>query len=1024
MSTSTTGGGLKALTIAQRDVVLADDVRLLVGAGAGSGKTSTVVQKLCYLLGGRVSDVTGAEYEHSAPLELSDIAAITFTNEAAADLKRKLRAALVASGLRHLAPDVDTARIGTIHGFCGDLLREFALRAGLPPSLVVLSDGDAASLAYECAQRAVHHAAISQQPPGFSALLADRNLADIVSYVVTVASDSDRLATWSAIDSALDSEVFREHEQALLRLAEEARLLRQAELVRLGAMDFDRMIVSVRDLLRDDEHVRNAVQRQIRLLIVDEFQDVDPAQRDLAFLLGGLEFRDPAPTRIMLVGDPKQSIYKFRRADVSLWNAVAGQFHDAAIGRQLELSDNFRSREGILALVDFTVGARLDTPVQTGGERQSFEVDYRPLVAKGGEAVGDRCVEILGIAAPTDGSTHKADALRAIEAGAVAARMRALHADGERYGNMAMLLSSFTAVHLYRDALRAAGIPVYVLRGEGFWEAREVIDCLLALRAIRDPADDVALVGFLRGPFVGVRDDTLLALRTAQHAGGLRGALAICVHEPALCQRADALLTRFGALRDRIAAYELVSRLVRETGLLAVLAQDTERGAQALANVRKLLRLTAATPELSLGEFLRTVREARSRGDRVGEERLYRERADVVTITTVHSAKGLEWPVVFWCDLARESTANHDKLQTGRDDFRLRLESGEEDDDGKVIDTAHDALKAALRKEQLAEQFRLWYVATTRAQRLLVLSGVPLGEKWRQSVSMANELRARFPVLCGTEIVPSISYAHTSGTAYELPLRVVTDAEVPADSPADRETADIDLAAMRAPDAITAARGRTRLSATQLMTFASDDGMWWRRYVFGFEPDGGYAQRRGAGSSAARGLVVHDVLERFNFELADIDELIESAIERHDPDAPLSSSASGRDYRRRIRAMVDSATANPEWQAVSQGPSARRELTFARVLPDGSVIDGALDLIAMRNGAARILDLKTGATTEGLVLAERYRVQAAVYTEAVRAIAGVDTHFALLSTSDGTTIEVPPGSVDLPLLLSRLRNGG
>ena len=115
--------GLTALTDAQRRVVLANETHVLVGAGAGSGKTSTVVQKLCYLLGGSVVDVHGETYKHPAPITLSDIAAITFTNESAADLKRKLRAALVATGLRPLAMDVDAARIGTIHGFCGEIGR-------------------------------------------------------------------------------------------------------------------------------------------------------------------------------------------------------------------------------------------------------------------------------------------------------------------------------------------------------------------------------------------------------------------------------------------------------------------------------------------------------------------------------------------------------------------------------------------------------------------------------------------------------------------------------------------------------------------------------------------------------------------------------------------------------------------------------------------------------------------------------------------------------------------------------------
>jgi len=1011
-------GAPKPLTRAQRDVVLADDPRLLVGAGAGSGKTSTVVQKLCYLLGGRVSDDDGVAHLHPAPLTLDQIAAITFTNEAAADLKRKLRSALTSAGLRHLATEVDAARIGTIHGFCGDLLREFALRAGLPPSLTVLEEGEAGALSTESARLSVQRAVVDGHVPALGELLRDRKLGDVIALVAKVASESDRLDSWTRNRHRL-----RPHEQALLTLARDARALRTTALADDGSMDFDRMIVAVRDLLRDDTQVRHAVQRQLRLLIIDEFQDVDPAQRDLAYLLGGLHIADdPSPTQLLLVGDPKQSIYRFRRADVALWNAVAATFASSAGGRVLELSDNFRSRQGILTFVDRTIGRRLDTPVDEERGRQQYEVDYRPLSARGPDHDGDRCVEVLAISAGSDGKARGATDVRDLEAQAIASRILEMHAEGIPFGDIALLFGALTDLKTYRDALRAAGIPLYVLRSDGFWEAREVLDCLLALRAIRDPADEVALTGFLRSPFVGVRDDTLLSLVAAGHHGGLYGALcdvAFTRLEPARCARAAAMLAHFGALRDRLPVHMLLERLATESGFLASLALGGDDRAQALANLRKLLREAAAHPELSLGEFLRDVREIRDRGDRVGDERLYRERADVVTITTIHSAKGLEWPVVFWCDVVRAPKASTDALQCGRTEFRLKQED----------ETGEDELQSALRVEQAledsAEQSRRWYVAATRARRMLVVSGVPCGSALKKSDSVAQAMRGWFPELIDCVASTTLAYADAAGTAFELVVRHI--APVASITAAHRTAGDFEVATVpadwRPPVVVSARNGRRRLSATQLMAFDRDAGAWWRRYAFGFEPDAIGLPRRDRDSAIVVGTLVHAVLERYNFELEDIDELVASVVERHAAEDDAVDEDRARSYRREVHALVQQAVGSPTWESLARVASARRELAFTRLFPDGTSIEGAFDLVAMQDGAARILDAKTGATKSDELLADRYRIQGAVYEDAVRSIAGTASSFALLSVADNRVIEVDSSGVSVANLVHQLRNG-
>ncbi len=1026
-------------TPAQARVIFGAERHLLVGAGAGSGKTTTVVQALCYQLGAPVRDSDGMVRTHPSPLALDDLAAITYTNQAAADLKRKLRAALVAGGLRDVAMDVDAARIGTIHGFCGDLLRDHALRAGVAPGLRIVDEAEADVIGTDCATRVVRRAVeagvTSGDVAGLGELLAGRRLTDVIGWVATLSADADRLARWGERADDL-----RPHERALLVLAQRALAERVDVLAAEGLLDFDRMIVATRDLLRAHADVRRAVQRQLRLLVIDEFQDVDPAQRDIAELLGGLRADDPQPTRLLLVGDPKQSIFSFRRADVTVWNGLAERFGREEGTARSDLTENFRSRRGILAFVDDVIGTAMDEPVDESGERQPFEVDYAPLEARAFSEADDvaagPCVELLCIAAADNGKPLGADDARAVEAAAVAARIRELHADGVGFGDIALVLVGWGAVDTYQGALRAAGIPTYALRQDGFWDAREVLDCLLALRAIRDPRDDVAMVGLLKGPFVGVRDDTLLALSEARGSGRLVEALGVVPHEAPLLARARALLDRFGALRDRVPVHVLLARLVEETGFVAALAHDPEGGPQAVANVRKLLRLASVAPDQSLGEFLRTAAETRDRGVREGAERLYRERSDVVTITSVHSAKGLEWPVVFWCDLLRQPPGESDRLRLGRELFRLKAVD-EEDESGR--DPEHDALVEAVQRESRAERLRLWYVAATRPRHRLVLSGVPLGAR-RENGAPADLVLRHF----GEEIAAAVSsgesaftlpYAGRDGTAHRLAVRV-------AGPSADRGAAVQD-AAPRAvvvpllahpPAPIVVSRGRTRLSATQLSTFAADDARWWRRYVFGFEADGGGGAAGGNGGTDGvpgtdprlTGDIAHDVLERYGFESDDIGELVEGAIVRHDPDAPDGDTPAGADYRARLRALVEAAVGHPAWRALAAEPSARRELRFTWLLGDDGTVEGAFDLAAVRDGTSVLLDVKTGAAAaDGDTLAARYAVQGATYVQAAMALAGGrPATFALLRLPDGGV--VPVGAEQLPdvrAIVRRLRSG-
>src|SRR6185437_13568082 len=218
-----------------------------------------------------------------------------------------------------------------------------------------------------------------------------------------------------------------------------------------ASMDFHRMLTWARDLIRDAPGVCAALRRRIRVLIVDEFQDVDPVQKEIAYLLADPLSRATNTPRLMLVGDPKQSIYAFRGADVTVWNSVQRDFAERGAGIVMHLADNFRSVAPILAFVASAIGPQLDEPVQ-GDELQDFEIPFHPVQATRTDGPDNRAVEFIVV--PRNADTRPAlGIVRASEAEAVAQRMLQLHAaHGTNWRDMAILLTGWGALDTYAAA--------------------------------------------------------------------------------------------------------------------------------------------------------------------------------------------------------------------------------------------------------------------------------------------------------------------------------------------------------------------------------------------------------------------------------------------------------------------------------------------------------------------------------------------------------------------------------------------
>ncbi|MFN2228076.1 MAG: UvrD-helicase domain-containing protein, partial [Anaerolineae bacterium] len=360
-----------------------------------------------------------------------------------------------------------------------------------------------------------------------------------------------------------------------------------------NALDFDDLEAMAAELLAGDAAVRARWQGEIEAVLVDEFQDTNARQRQIVYALSG--FRAPqghqagsAAGSLFVVGDAKQSIYRFRGADVAVFRQVQADVA-AAGGRQVDLDVTFRAHGPLVETLNTLLAPILGSEAEAD---QPFQVPFAPLRAfrqAPRPGIGGPFVEFhLGLG-------DSAEEGRQAAGRALAGRLHELHErEGLAWGDVALLFRASTAFPYYEDALEAAGIPFVTVAGRGFYERPEVRDLLNALAALADPRDDAAMAGLLRSPAIGLTDAALYRLRFGPdgHRRGLWAALqdAPAELDPAGAERAALalnLIQDLSSLAGRVPVGRLLKRLLDATGYRAGLA--LAGGERLLRNVDKLV---------------------------------------------------------------------------------------------------------------------------------------------------------------------------------------------------------------------------------------------------------------------------------------------------------------------------------------------------------------------------------------------------------------------------------------------------
>ena len=502
------------------------------------------------------------------------------------------------------------------------------------------------------------------------------------------------------------------------RFADAFERRRKAE----GTADFDDLLEWARDLLATSPEARAYFRRRFRVLLVDEFQDTDPVQADIAMCIASdddpaedwLTLR-PRPGALGVVGDPKQSIYRFRSADIGVYDAVRG---GPLAGTQLQLVQNFRSTGAILDWVN-RVFDEVFVP------EPGVQVENTQLVATD-RGRGGPAGSVVVVHGEPRGS---ADANREVEAHLLVRTIERAIAEGwsirdpetgeERaahFGDIVVLLPRRTALDIYLDAFRRAGVPVRAESGRSFFQRQEVRDLSNILQAIDDPLDQVALVASLRSAAFGCSDQDIYLHVAAGNRLDYRGEPT---DGPASVAEALALLRDLHRRRARVSLSQLVRETLERTRLIEIALAGWD-GQQSAANILKLAehaRDFSASGAGGLRGFARWLTQQRAASDEA-EANVAEESDDVVRIMTIHASKGLEFPIVALANLGSRPW-NPIEPVPDRSTRRLHLRVGNKDDGFETPDFA--AAWAGEQTKVAAEERRLLYVAATRARDHLVV---------------------------------------------------------------------------------------------------------------------------------------------------------------------------------------------------------------------------------------------------------------------------------------------------------------
>lgn len=732
-------------------------------------------------------------------------------------------------------------------------------------------------------------------------------------------------------------------------------------------MDFEDLQVKTAELFESQPSIAARYAARFATVMIDEFQDTNAMQIRIIEAI--------APDGFVTVGDEKQSIYRFRHADVGLFRAK-----EQTASQTLPLAVNYRSHPELLSFFNTMFGSVPFWPHEYQPlEPKPKSADDAPTTGRSSVAAEQQGARVtaLIIDHAACGKDKHAD-----EAGILARHIKELVDSGAQQGDIVVLMRTMRHADTYAAALRAQGLEAFVASGGTYFDRPEVTDLEMLLRAIANPLDGEAFAHVLSGPMTGLSADALGVLRMS--AG--RGSLWDCAADvPALLDEPDAARlaatvevlawarASVGAMGLADLIHEVCERLEYD---LALFARGFE-GARAWANVLKLARLAEEFEADSPGNpqaFIEHLKLKRTYDAREGLAAFAAENVDAVRIMTVHAAKGLQFPITVAATLGHSFVSNEPIMLSVSDGIASLGMKLPHPRGGKPLPTTgYLAVSSAEAQADLDESKRVFYVACTRAEQALVLCGKTDLSKPAGDLTAIDWVRQTLGMQAGDDVHEGLCTIGESVVEVRVPqpLECETGEEFrPAVDPRtiERACAETHRAGDQPGPVIEriSYSGLGRYRACGFRFYATTIARLGDRTVARAEAD----------SPTAFGMAVHAILRLSGVHglpdgrrVAEVCRAAGLPPERHEEVEALG--------RRFLRSEVAASVLSGDWVF--------KELPFA-VPVGGIMLDGVIDLISWQGRSAFVLDYKTGHRDERFDPTESYRAQAECYAVAASAM--------------------------------------
>jgi ATP-dependent helicase/nuclease subunit A len=799
----------------------------LVEAGAGSGKTTSLVERMVELI-------------RTGTCDVDQMVAITFTRKAADELKVRFQAKVEKSWKVEKDPDknfrlasalqnMERCFIGTVHSFCAKLLRERPIEAELDLAFTELEGQDDLELLEEAWQVYLQTLQTEQSPLlgemnklGITVTELFTNLCELREYpdvewinenvskpelrssynmlmsvvkeavpsipekepekgydalqtaILTAikkerfldpANDKEIIAVFELFDKNLKPTLNRWHTKEDAKFYEEKikEVVTQSIKPRLQewreychpkivaflqkAMDvynqfkkersllnFQDLLITTAQLLKNSAEVRQYFQAKYRCLLVDEFQDTDPIQAEIMFYLTSEDPMEkvwsrcqPKKGSLFVVGDPKQAIYRFRRADIDTYNRVK-QLMEEHGGEVLQLTMNFRTVNSVTEELNKVFHHHLPE-VET-----VYQAAYRPLHSFKKEA-GD--LEITGLRKLTiPSSVSKKDDIITYDAVQIAASIKQLLIQGYRPRDFMVLTRYNDGIATYAEKLEDIGVPVSISGEVVIGEMRPFQELSILLQTFLDPTDEVSLLATLRGSFFGISDDELYQWKVNGGWWSIYSEVPESLPSR-LKTKFELVLTKLKLYQKWVMSYTptvAIEKIIEDVGFYLLLLQysGNKRTYKSLLQILEALRNQERVGQTTYKQAFQLLSEMIFEKTTVLN---IEEDADAVRVMNIHKAKGLEARVVFLAHPAKfvdqESFLTRHikrKEDASKGYFSFTVKKG-----FQRKDIAFPLNWAELKKEELAyltaEELRILYVAATRPEQALVISSSAKGNK-------------------------------------------------------------------------------------------------------------------------------------------------------------------------------------------------------------------------------------------------------------------------------------------------------